>query len=77
MPTKAPPQFGSSSALPEVGFVRLPQILSVLPIGKSTWWAGVRSGRFPPPTKLGSRISVWEAQAIRGLLTSLADDGKA
>lgn len=59
--------------LPDVGFVRLPQVLSVLPIGKSTWWAGVRSGRFPAPTKLGARISVWKASQIRELLVKLAD----
>ncbi len=58
--------------LPEQGFVRLPQILSVLPIGKSTWWAGVRSGRFPQPTKWGSRISVWRVKDIRALLVRLA-----
>ena len=70
-----PPRTASSSptspSFPEVGFVRLPQILNVLPIGKTTWWAGVRSGRFPRPTKLGTRISVWKASEIRALLLAL------
>lgn len=39
--------------LPETGFVRLPLILHILPISKSTWWNGVASGRFPKPVKLG------------------------
>ncbi|MGH9203335.1 MAG: helix-turn-helix transcriptional regulator [Vicinamibacterales bacterium] len=63
----------TSSGLPEVGFVRLPQILKVLPIGKSTFWAGVKTGRFPQPTKLGSRISVWRVEDIRRLLAKIAD----
>ncbi len=67
--------YDRSAPLPDQGFVRLPQILNVLPIGRSTWWAGVRSGRFPPPTKLGPRISVWKASEIRELLATLAGDG--
>ncbi|MEQ1870681.1 MAG: AlpA family phage regulatory protein [Vicinamibacterales bacterium] len=61
----------SLDVLPEVGFVRLPQILRVLPIGKSTWWAGVRIGKFPAPIKLGARVSVWRVQDIRALLISV------
>ncbi len=57
--------------LPEVGFVRLPQILRVFPIGKSTWWAGVRIGKFPAPIRLGARLSVWRVQDIRALLDSV------
>jgi prophage regulatory protein len=62
-----PPPF----ALPETGFVRLPQILKVLPIAKSTWWNGVASGRFPRPVKLGARISAWPVEAIRELLEKI------
>jgi prophage regulatory protein len=55
-------------ALPEVGFVRLPQILAVYPVGRSTWWAGVKTGRFPAPVKLGPRITTWPVQAVRELI---------
>ena len=58
----------SSTRLPETGFVRLPQILAVLPVSKSTWWAGVRDGRYPQPVKLGPRITAWRAEDIRTLL---------
>jgi predicted DNA-binding transcriptional regulator AlpA len=58
------------AALPDVGFVRLPQILAVYPVGRSTWWAGVKAGRFPRPVKLGPRISAWRVEDIRGLLAN-------
>ena len=58
-------------ALPETGFVRLPTILAHIPIGKSTWWAGVKSGRFPQPIKLGSRTTAWRAEDIRALVEKL------
>lgn len=61
--------------LPETGYVRLPQILKVIPIGKSTWWAGVASGRFPASIKLGPRTTVWKVEDIRELLSDIASGG--
>ena len=56
---------------PESGFVRLSSILAPrgpIPVSRSTWWAGVKSGRFPRPVKLGPRITVWRAEDIRKLI---------
>ncbi len=53
------------------GFVRLSEILGPegpIPVSKSTWWAGVKSGRFPKPMKLGPRITVWRAEDIQALI---------
>lgn len=58
-----------SNILPETGFVRLPQILAVFPVSKSTWWAGVKSGRYPQPVRtLGQRITAWKVSDIRALI---------
>lgn len=54
--------------LPETGFVRLPQILALIPISRSAWWEGIRQGKFPKGIKLGSRTTVWRAEAIRALI---------
>ena len=54
--------------LPETGFVRLPQILSLIPISRSAWWAGIREGTFPQGIKLGSKTTVWRAEDIRNLI---------
>lgn len=61
-----------SLSLPETGFLRLPQVLQVIPVGKSTWWAGIQSGRFPKGVKLGPRTTAWRAEDIRALLDSLS-----
>lgn len=56
---------------PTSGFVRLKQILSPrgpIPVSKSTWWAGIKDGRFPKPLKLGSRVTVWRVNDIRALI---------
>lgn len=60
-----------NDGLSESGFVRLKQILSPtgpIPVGKSTWWAGVGSGRYPKPVKLGPRITAWRVEDIRKLI---------
>ena len=63
--------------LPETGFLRLPQIIGnpkanppippIIPIKKSCWWAGVKTGRFPKPVKLGPRTTAWRVEDIRRL----------
>lgn len=58
------------AGLPATGFIRLPQILAVIPIGKSTWWAGVKSRRFPQPVRPSpfGRVTVWRVEDIRQLV---------
>lgn len=62
--------------LPETGYLRLHQIVgdpkaaipAIIPVSKSTWWAGVKTGRFPKPVKLGPRITAWRVEDIRNLI---------
>ena len=57
--------------LPETGFIRLKNIVAPygpIPLSKSTWWAGVKSKRFPQPIKLGPKITAWRVEDIRALI---------
>ena len=59
------------AALPSTGFVRLGAIIGPgrpIPVSKSTWWEGVRSGRYPRPVKLGPRITAWRVEDIEALI---------
>lgn len=51
--------------------LRLPQVLSLIPISKSTWWSGVKSGRFPASVKLSERTTCWIEQDIFDLIDRL------
>jgi prophage regulatory protein len=54
-------------------FVRLQSIIGPggpIPVSKSTWWEGVKSGRYPKPIKLGPRITAWRVEDIRALIES-------
>ncbi len=58
------------SKLPEEGFLRLNQIIgdskrgipAIVPIRKSSWWQGVKAGRYPKPIKLSPRVTVWRVE---------------
>ncbi len=55
-------------ATPEIGFLRIKEILKIFPIGKSTWWQGVKDGKFPKPVKLGQRTTAWKVEDIKSLI---------
>ena len=64
--------------LPEAGFLRIRQIIGdpkatpptppIIPVSKSSWWDGCKSGKYPQPIKLGPRTTVWRASDIYKLI---------
>jgi len=64
-----------NNILPATGFLRLPQILAVIPVSKSHWWDGVKSGCYPPSYKLGKNITVWKASDIHELIEGISNRG--
>ena len=60
-----------STTLTENSLLRLPQILSLIPVSRSAWWAGCKSGRFPKPVKIGPRTSAWRGSDILALLEKI------
>lgn len=75
-----------SNTLPDTGYVRLSNILgnakakppvpAIYPVSKSTWWAGVKAGRFPKPVKLGPRTTAWRVKDIRELIDDFGNPEK-
>ena len=66
------------NVLPESGLVRLSQIVGdkkrgiwppIIPVSKSSWWAGVASCRYPQPIRLGERTTCWRVEDIRKLIS--------
>ena len=62
--------------IPVHGLLRLPQVLSMIPISKSAWWEGCRTGRYPKPVKLGPRTTVWRAEDIAAFIERLGRQGE-
>ena len=61
----------SSNAL-----LRLPQVLALIPVSRSAWWAGCKSGRYPKPVKLGPRTTAWRASDIVARLEKLTAEAE-
>ena len=52
------------------GFLRLEQVLQLIPVSKATWWNGCKSGQFPKPYKLAPRITAWKASDIQDCMNN-------
>jgi len=69
------------TTLPETGFVRLWQIVgnpkatpptpALIPVSRTTFLNGVKSGKYPRPIKLGERTTAWKVEDIRTLIAKL------
>jgi prophage regulatory protein len=45
--------------------------LHFIPISKTTWWDGIKAGRYPKGVKLGARATAWRVEDIRALIARL------
>ncbi|WP_213226733.1 AlpA family transcriptional regulator [Caballeronia sp. NK8] len=57
--------------------LRLPEVLARIPVSRATWYAGVKSGRYPKPVSLGPRCVAWKASEIQQLVTRGARDASS
>lgn len=73
IPKQAKKSIASVSTIPQlpaIGFVRLPLILAIFPVGRTTWLNGCRSGKYPKPVKLTERTVAWKVEDIKNLIES-------
>ena len=70
-----------SNQLPATGFIKLPAIIGdkrtepptppIIPVSRTTWLNGVKSGKYTKPIKLGERSIAWRVEDIHALLEEL------
>jgi predicted DNA-binding transcriptional regulator AlpA len=60
--------------IPEFGFLRLNDVLRIIPVSKTTWYNGVRSGRFPKGIRLSQNIVVWRVEDIKNLVKKIEEE---
>lgn len=69
--TKKNPEYPPFPTDPDA-LVRLPQILAVLPIGRTTFLKGIKLGEFPAPIRRGRSV-LWRASEIRDILHRIGE----
>ncbi|APW40547.1 hypothetical protein RD110_07865 [Rhodoferax koreense] len=55
---------GSEAPAPD-RLIRLPEVMEITGLKKSTIYRMLKDGVFPPPGKLGTRFTTWKETAIR------------
>lgn len=50
-----------------------PAIPALIPACKSSWWGGIKSGRYPRPVKIGPRTTAWRVEDIRALIAQAGE----
>ncbi len=53
------------------GYLRLPQILEIIPVSRSTWYRGVKSGRYPQSVRLSARAAGWKIETVKNCVAEL------
>lgn len=51
--------------------IRLPEVMRLTGLAKSTVWLWVSQGKLPTPTKLSPRVSVWRESEIQNYITEV------
>lgn len=69
-----------SSAIPEIGYLRIKQIIgdtkatppipAIVPVSKTTWYQWIAEGKAPQPVKLSERTSAWRVEDIKQFIES-------
>ena len=67
------------NTLPETGFLRIWHIVgnkktntpALIPVSRTTFLNGVKSGKYPKPIKLGQRTTAWRVEDIRDLIAKI------
>ncbi|MDB4363188.1 AlpA family phage regulatory protein [Pseudomonadales bacterium] len=54
-------------------FLRLPEVLTLIPISRSSWYKGIQDGRFPKPVKLSTRTAAWRVEDIEKLISEISE----
>ena len=56
--------------------LRLPAVLSRIPVSKSLWWVWCKSGKAPAPIRISSRCTVWKSSEIDSFIEKLTGKDK-
>lgn len=55
----------------DIKFMRIGEVLKIIPVGRSTFYRKVKNGEYPKPYKLSDRISAWKYSDIKELAESI------
>lgn len=57
--------------------IRLPEVLQMVSVGKTTWYSMVKDNKAPAPKRLGARSVAWNKQEIEDWISNLSCNSEA
>jgi prophage regulatory protein len=57
--------------------LRIPEVLAIFPVSRTTWFDGVRRGKYPRQIKIGKRCVAWREADIHDLIQRLQSEASA
>ncbi len=69
------PTSSATSTISSVALYRLQQVLKRIPVSRSSWFAGILTGRYPRGYSIGPRTTVWKSDEIDQLVAGLSHVG--
>ena len=64
----------NKSLVSQESLLRLPEVLALIPVSRSSWYLGIKSGKYPSSVKLGLRMTAWKRTEIEKLIHSFKDN---
>jgi prophage regulatory protein len=74
--TSSPSNGGDGQVLPEKALYRLPRVLGLVPVSKTTWYRWIAEGKAPAPIKLGEKTTVWKSEDIFRFIDDATKEGR-
>jgi len=72
--TMRKPEIQEADATFKKGFLRLKDVLKIVPVSRSVWYDGIRRGEYPKSIKLSKRTSAWRVSDIDALCDYLGGE---
>jgi predicted DNA-binding transcriptional regulator AlpA len=58
----------------EQNLLKLRDVLKMFPVSKTTWYAGIRDGRYPKSVKIGKKAVAWLKQDIEKCIENIKSE---
>lgn len=65
-------ELANFQVMPDSGYIRLPVVMAVLGVSRSTVLRACANGTLPKPIKITERLNAWSVKAIREHLAAKA-----
>ena len=57
------------------GFQRLDSVLTIYPVSRAAWYAGIAEGRYPAGIQIGKRSVAWSNASLKTLIEDVSNQG--